>query len=48
MFLNVPEKLIIASSVLIMIAAPVVSTWRSFSMSPKRRPKDGSIDLVDN
>lgn len=43
-----PEKLIKASRVLMINAAPVVSTPKSFNRSPKSRPNDGSIDLVHN
>uniref|UniRef100_A0A1Y1M2S6 Uncharacterized protein n=1 Tax=Photinus pyralis TaxID=7054 RepID=A0A1Y1M2S6_PHOPY len=41
-----PEKLIRASSVLIISAAPVVPTPSSFNRSPNNKPKDGSIDRV--
>lgn len=43
-----PEKFIITSRAEMMMAAPVVPTSKSLSKSPKRRPNDGSIDLVAN
>lgn len=45
---NKPEKFIITSYVLIMTAAPSVSTCNSFSKSPNNKPNDGSIDRVAN
>lgn len=43
---NKPEKFIITSRVLIMIAAPVVPTSSSFRRSPNSSPNDGSIERV--
>lgn len=43
-----PEKLISASRVLIITAAPVVPTPKSLNRSPKRSPNDCSIDLVQS
>lgn len=43
---NKPEKFITTSKVLIITAAPVVPTPRSFKRSPNNRPKDGSIERV--
>lgn len=43
-----PERFIITSNVLIINAAPVVPTSRFLSMSPNRRPKDGSMLRVAN
>lgn len=45
---NRPEKFIITSSALIIIAAPVVPTSSFVSKSPNNKPNDGSIDLVAN
>lgn len=43
-----PEKLTIQSSVLMITAAPVVSTFRDFNKSPKSKPNDGSSERVEN
>lgn len=45
---NRPEKFIITSSVLMMMAAPVVPTCKSRNRSPKSSPNDGSMDRVAN
>lgn len=43
---NSPEKFIITSRQLMIRAAPVVPTSRSFRRSPKSSPNDGSIERV--
>jgi hypothetical protein len=43
---NRPERFIIISSNEIVTAAPVVPTSKSFSKSPNKRPKLGSMLLV--
>lgn len=43
---NRPEKFIITSRVLMITAAPVVPTSRSFNKSPNNKPNDGSIERV--
>lgn len=45
---NKPEKFIITSYVLIIMAAPSVVTFRSRNISPNNKPNDGSIALVAN
>lgn len=45
---NKPEKFIITSYVLIIMAAPSVSTSSSCSKSPNSKPNDGSIARVAN
>lgn len=43
-----PEKLMSASKALMISAEPVVSTSIDSKMSPKRRPNDCSMDLVQS
>lgn len=43
---NSPERFIIMSSMLMITAAPVVPTSKSFRRSPKRRPNEGSMERV--
>lgn len=43
-----PERFIMMSSMLMMMAAPVVPTSKSFRRSPKSRPNDGSMLRVAN
>lgn len=45
---NNPERFIIMSSMLMMTAAPVVPTSKSFSRSPNSKPNDGSMERVAN
>jgi hypothetical protein len=41
-----PERFIMISRQLIMIAAPVVPTFKSCKRSPNNKPNDGSIERV--
>lgn len=43
---NSPDRFIMMSSMLMMIAAPVVPTFKSCKRSPKSKPNDGSIERV--
>jgi hypothetical protein len=44
----IPEKLIVASRVLMMADAPVVATPMSRSLSPNSSPNEGSIERVES